>query len=108
MTHNHSGVLYADLPDAGFTARNVTRQLAFLMPAVTLVPAAEAAVFTLGCALIHAQRRHAERLTKVLAMVAIIALLTTASLAVPEEELNKAALGAAMSELGATLPLPSE
>ncbi|MGH1569417.1 hypothetical protein ACRAWG_00560 [Methylobacterium sp. P31] len=78
------------------------------MPAVTLVPAAEAAAFTLGCALIHAQRRHAELLTEVLAMAAVIALLMTASLTVSEEELNKAALGAAMSELGATLPLSSE
>lgn len=78
------------------------------MPAVTLVPAAEAAIFTLGCALIHAQRRHAELLTEVLAVVAAIALLLTASLTVPEEELNKTALATALSEVGALLPLSSE
>ena len=34
---------------------------------VTLsLPVIEAAVFTMGCALIHAQRRHAERITRLL------------------------------------------
>ncbi|MGH1574911.1 hypothetical protein ACRAWG_35070 [Methylobacterium sp. P31] len=78
------------------------------MTAVILVSAAEAAAFTLGCAFIHAQRRHAELLTEVLAVVAVIALLITASLTMPEEELNKAALAATMSEVGASLPLPVE
>jgi hypothetical protein len=78
------------------------------MPVAPLIPAAEAAVFTLGCALIHAQRHHAERLTDALAVVAVVALLGTALLATPEEGLNMAALATAMTELGASLPFPQE
>lgn len=43
------------------------------MAVALLVPATAAASFTLGCAVIHAQRRHPERVTQVL--LGVIALL---------------------------------
>ena len=96
--------MYSLAPHYWPPVHNVSCQIAFLMAAVTLVPAAEAAAFTLGCAFIHAQRHRAELLTEILAVVTVIALLLTASLTVPEEELNKATLATALSEVGALLP----
>lgn len=79
------------------------------MPIAPLIPAAaEAAVFTLGCAFIHAHRHHAERLTDALAVVAIVALLGIAFLTTPEGQLNTVAEAAAMAELGASISLNSE
>jgi hypothetical protein len=76
-----------------------------LMLNAPLIPAAEAAVFTLGCALIHRQRDRAERLTDILAVVAVVALLGIAFLTTPEEELNTVAEAAAMADMGASIPL---
>jgi hypothetical protein len=39
------------------------------------LPAIEAAAFTLGCALIHAQRRHAERITGLLMAMLYVAAM---------------------------------
>jgi len=79
------------------------------MPVAPLIPAAaEAAVFTLGCAFIHAHRHHAERLTDALAVVAVVALLGIAFLTTPEGQLNMVAEATAMADLGASIPLEAE
>lgn len=78
------------------------------MPLAPLIPAVEAAVFTLGCALIHAQRRRAERLTDVLVVITAVTLLGIAVLTTPIEELNTVAEAAATADLGASIPLQPE
>ncbi|MGH1575574.1 hypothetical protein ACRAWG_39360 (plasmid) [Methylobacterium sp. P31] len=78
------------------------------MPAVTLVAAAEAAAFTLGCAIIHAQRHHAERLTNILAVATIVTLLAAAFLTVPLELLNTAVVAIEAADLGGSTFLQSE
>lgn len=45
------------------------------MAVALLVPATAAATFTLGCAVIHAQRRHPERVTRVLIGLTLLVLL---------------------------------
>jgi flagellar biogenesis protein FliO len=42
------------------------------------LPAIEAAAFTMGCALIHAQRRHAERITRLLLALLCVAAMVLA------------------------------
>ena len=42
------------------------------------LPAIEAAAFTAGCALIHAQRRHAERITRLLMAMLYVAAMVLA------------------------------
>jgi hypothetical protein len=79
------------------------------MPIAPLIPAAaEAAVFTLGCAFIHAHRHHAERLTDALAVAALVALLGIAFLTTPERQLNRVAEAAALADLGISICLQAE
>jgi uncharacterized membrane protein YoaK (UPF0700 family) len=42
------------------------------------LPAIEAAAFTMGCAVIHAQRRHAERTTRSLLVMLYVAAMVLA------------------------------
>jgi flagellar biogenesis protein FliO len=42
------------------------------------LPALEAAAFTMGCALIHTQRRHAERITRLLMAMLYVAAMVLA------------------------------
>lgn len=60
------------------------------MSTTTFVALAEAAAFTFGCALIHAQRHRAERLTMILAVGVVLALLGLAIVSFPEGGLNAA------------------
>jgi hypothetical protein len=79
------------------------------MPVAPLIPAAaEAAVFTLGSAFIHACRHRAERLTDALAVVVVMALLGVAFLTTPEERLNRVTEAVALAELGVWIPLQPE
>ena len=73
-----------------------------------LIPVAEAAVFSFGCALIQAQRHRAERITDVLVVVTVVALLGVTFLTTPEEQLNTVAEAAAMVDIGASIPLQLE
>lgn len=70
------------------------------MTTAPLIPAAEAAVFTLGCALIHTQRHHAGQLTEILAVVAAVVLIGLALMTAPTEGLNVAAVAIAMADMG--------
>ncbi|NEU10836.1 hypothetical protein G3T14_01650 [Methylobacterium sp. BTF04] len=45
------------------------------MAVALLIPTTAAATFTLGCALIHGQRRHPERITRVLVALTLLVLL---------------------------------
>ncbi|AWN40283.1 hypothetical protein [Methylobacterium durans] len=49
-------------------------------------PIVQAAAFTLGCAIIHAFRRHHEWVTGVLGAVAFMLLLTVAVAAIPAND----------------------
>ncbi len=71
------------------------------MAIVALTPATEAAAFTLGCALIHAQRRHAEHLTEFLVVAVVLALLGLAMVSAPEDGLNAMAEAIAVADAGA-------
>ncbi|ACA15146.1 hypothetical protein M446_0585 [Methylobacterium sp. 4-46] len=74
-------------------------------PRMTLaVPLAEAALFTLGCAVIHAQRDRPERLTRTLAVLACLAFLAVVALATPGPNLR----AGAVAEMGGVLPLSGE
>ncbi|WP_026190744.1 hypothetical protein [Methylobacterium sp. WSM2598] len=74
------------------------------MAAALLLPAAEAAVFTLGCAVIHAQRQRAERLTVILVFGVFALLLLLAVAAAPE----KGTLADVVAGVGDLLPLAGE
>ena len=50
----------------------------------TLMPLAEAALFTLGCVLIHVMRRHAEVVTATLACLATLLVLMIGVAYAPE------------------------
>ncbi|ACL63356.1 hypothetical protein [Methylobacterium nodulans] len=70
-----------------------------------VVAAAEAAVFTLGCAFIHSQKRlRAERLTVLLAAVAYAAFLALVVMSTPEDT----TMAEVAAEMGSPLPLPGE
>lgn len=51
---------------------------------VALVPLAEATLFTLGCVLIHAMRRHADVMTATLACLATLLVLLIGVACAPE------------------------
>ncbi|MDP4004014.1 hypothetical protein [Methylobacterium sp. NEAU K] len=51
---------------------------------LALVPVAEAALFTLGCLVIHALRRHADVVTATLACVATLLVLMIGIACAPE------------------------
>jgi len=70
------------------------------MTIALLVPAVEAAAFTVGCALIHAQRRHTERLTGILTLVALVLVLGIVIMATPVDLLNVAAAAEATADFG--------
>ena len=74
------------------------------MALALLTPVTEAAAFTIGCAIIHLQQRHAERLTGILVVMGWLLLLGIAFVLTPAEALN----AAAMAALGETLPLQPE
>ncbi|AWN40290.1 hypothetical protein [Methylobacterium durans] len=64
------------------------------------LPVAQAAAFTLGCALIHALRRHHEPVTGVLAGVALILVLALMVASLPADvpiEGCKAELGVSLA-----------
>ena len=71
------------------------------MAAALLVPVTEAAAFTVGCALIHTQRLHADQLTGVLVLVAFALCLGIVFAVTPAEVLN----ASAMAEVASSLPL---
>lgn len=70
------------------------------MLVASLIPAAEATVFTLGCALIQAQRHRAERLTNVLAEIALVLTLAIILLITPVDQLNMATEVTAIADMG--------
>lgn len=57
------------------------------MAAPLALPVAQAAAFTLGCALIHALRHHHEHVTGVLAGVAVVLFLALAVAGLPANDL---------------------
>jgi hypothetical protein len=72
---------------------------------VTLsLPAIEAAAFTMGCALIHAQRRHAERITRLLMLMLYAATMGLAL----EWGLERAVAEPAVTDLSAAFTVISE
>lgn len=70
------------------------------MSSLPLIPLAEAAAFTLGCAGIQALRNHAVRLTQVLVATVFVAVLTIAFAMTPDDELNAAANASAVGDSG--------
>ena len=84
---------------ARFTAEPCLR-FRCTMAIIALVPAAEAAAFTLGCALIHSQRHHAERLTEILAVGVVMVFIGLAVVSTPNERLNTAAEVVSAADVG--------
>ncbi|MGY2052877.1 hypothetical protein [Methylobacterium sp. JK268] len=68
------------------------------------LPTAEAALFTLGCVLIHARGGTGERLTRILAGIACALFLVYVAMASPAETVA----AEAAADLGSALPLPDE
>ncbi|MER2265369.1 hypothetical protein, partial [Methylobacterium oxalidis] len=59
-----------------------------LMAVPPAPPIIQAAAFTLGCVLIHAFRRHPERVSSVLTPIAFVLLLTVAVAAIPANDVT--------------------
>lgn len=79
-----------------------------MLIAPLITGAAEAAVFTIGCALIHTHRHRAERTTHALALVAVVTVLGITFMATPEGQLNTMTEAIALAELGVWTPIQPE
>lgn len=70
------------------------------MQSVHLIPAVEATIFTVGCAIIQAQRHRALQITKALTAIIFVALLAIIFTILPQEQLDAAAAAIAGGDTG--------
>ncbi|WP_132256120.1 hypothetical protein [Methylobacterium segetis] len=71
------------------------------LPPVPIV--AQAAAFTLGCALIHTFRRYPERVTQVLAAIAFVLFLVLVVALIPAEVLEQESAGEAGASIASAM-----